>query len=150
MKNILLLIAITGALNSFAQTMEQTMEKRARELHRVIGLNDKEQWKKFVQENYTKALIEKPMRAKVARSDGENSSAESKETKGTLEDKVQMFERLHDDFGGSKIVSIKSDGENLQMELSSGDLSGVFKFKFEKNKPYLIDGIGIDVEGGGR
>lgn len=150
MKKLLLPIAILICLNGLAQTMEQVMEKRAREFHRVLMLSDKEQWKKFIQENYTKAFIEKRMRAKVARQDGESSSSESKDSNGTIEDKLKMFERLHDDFGGSKITSIKPNGENLQMELSSGDLSGVFKFKFEKNKPYLIDGIGIDVEGGGR
>ena len=150
MKKLLLPVAILICLNGLAQTMEQTMEKRVREFHRVLMLSDKEQWKKFIQENYTKAFIEKRMRAKVARQDGESSSSENKDSNGTIEDKLKMFERLHDDFGGSKITSIKPSGENLQMELSSGDLSGVFKFKFEKSKPYLIDGIGIDVEGGGR
>jgi hypothetical protein len=61
-----------------------------------------------------------------------------------------MFERLHGDFGGSKIVSIKAAGENLEMVLDGGNLSGTFKFKFDKNKPYLITGLGVNAEGGGR
>lgn len=150
MKQLLFPFVILISVSSSAQTMEQTMEKRAREFHRVLGLNDKELWKKFIQENYTKALIEKPMRSKVARQDGESSTSESKEANGTLEDKVKMFERLHNDFGGSKIISVKPIGENLEMEVSNGDMSGVFKFKFEKNKPHLIDGLGIQAEGGGR
>ncbi len=138
------------SINGLTQTLEQTMEKRAREFHRVIGLTDREQWKKFIQDNYTKALIEKPMKAKTVKEGEEGNSSESKEIKGTIEDKVKMFERLHNDFGASKIVSVKPSSEGLEMELSNGDLSGTFKFKFDKNKPYLIDGLGVQVEGGGR
>src|SRR5882762_4708636 len=136
------------SINGLTQTLEQTMEKRAREFHRVIGLTDREQWKKFIQDNYTKALIEKPMKAKTVKEGEEGNSSESKEIKGTVEDKVKMFERLHNDFGASKIVSVKPSSEGLEMELSNGDLSGTFKFKFDKNKPYLIDGLGVQVEGG--
>ena len=148
-KTFLSLVVTLLCMNGVAQTMDQTMEKRAREFHRVIGLNDKKQWEKFILENYTKALIEKPMKAKTVTEGQEGNSSDSKEIKGTVEDKVNMFQRLHNDFGGSKIISIKPNGENLEMELSAGDLSGVFKFKFDKNKPFLIDGIGVQVEGGG-
>ncbi len=151
MKKVYLFGAIIlVSVNGFTQTLEQTMEKRAREFHRVIGLTDKEQWKKFIQDNYTKTLIEKPMKAKTVKEGEAGNASESKEIKGTIEDKVKMFERLHNDFGGSKIVSVKPSGEGLEMELSSGDLSGTFKFKFDKNKPYLIDGVGVQIEGGGR
>ncbi len=150
MKKIhLLLIILLCYVNGFTQTLEQTMSKRAHEFHRVIGLTDKEQWKKFIQENYTKALIEKPMKARTVKQGEEGNSSEDKEIKGTIEDKANMFQRLHNDFGGSKIISIKPNGENLEMELSAGDLTGVFKFKFDQNKPYLIDGIGVQIEGGG-
>ncbi len=147
-KVFLLFVSALASICSLAQTMDQTMEKRAREFHRVIGLDNKADWKKFIEENYTKALIEKPMKARTVTEGEEGNSSESKEIKGTIEDKVNMFQRLHDDFGGSKIISTKTNGENLEMTLSIGDLSGVFKFKFDKGKPYLIDGIGIQVEGG--
>src|SRR6267154_1954807 len=150
MKKIhLLLVFLLCYVSGSAQTLEQTMEKRAREFHRVIGLTDKEQWKRFIQENYTKALIEKPMKTKTVKQGEEGNSSDDKEIKGTIEDKANMFQRLHNDFGGSKIISIKPNGENLEMELSAGDLTGVFKFKFDQSKPYLIDGIGVQVEGGG-
>ena len=149
-KAYLLVVMLLCCMNGFTQTLEQTMEKRAREFHRVISLTDKEQWKKFIQENYTKALIEKPMKARTVKQGEEENSSESKDIKGTIEDKVNMFQRLHNDFGGSKIISIKPSGENLEMELSAADLTGVFKFKFDKNKPNLIDGLGVQVEGGGR
>ncbi len=62
-----------------------------------------------------------------------------------LEAKAKMFARLHEDFGGSPIMSIKSKDENLEMVLNNGEgLIGTFKFRFEKTKPYLIDGIGIE------
>ncbi|MBI1767338.1 MAG: hypothetical protein HYR67_03060 [Bacteroidetes bacterium] len=150
MKKVFLLCSILIGTNGFAQTMEQTMEKRAREFHRVIGLDDKGLWKKFIEENYTKALIEKPMRAKTVKQGEEGQSSESKEIKGTIEDKLKIFQQLHDDFNGAKIVSIKPNGENLEMELSKGDFAGTFKFKFDKNKPYFIDGISIQAEGGER
>jgi hypothetical protein len=150
MKTTLLLWTALTVTHSLAQTMEQSMEKRAREFHRVIGLTDKEQWKKFIQENYTKSLIEKPMRAKTMRQDDQSASSETKDIKGTLEDKIAMLERIHNDFGGSKIASIKPNGENLEMKLDNGDMSGVFNFKFEKEKPYLISGLGISVEAGRR
>jgi hypothetical protein len=149
-KSFLLLVCALVYLNVLGQTLEQAKEARAREFHLVIGLTDKAEWKKFILDNYTKALIEKPMQARTVRQGQEGNSSDSKEIKGTIEDKVNMFQRLHDDFGGSKIVSIKPNGENLEMEVSNADLSGVFKFKFDKNKPYLIDGIGVQVEGGGR
>lgn len=150
MKKLILLIATLIGFQSFSQTMEKEMEKKAREFHRVIGQTSKDQWKKFIQENYAKSLIEKPMRAKVSQRDGENTTSETTDTKGTLEDKVQMLERLHGDFGDSKIVSIKTSGENLEMVLDGGNLSGSFKLKFDKTKPYLITGLGVNVEGGRR
>jgi len=107
MKKLYFVIAILASVNGFAQTIEKVMEQRAREFHRVMGLSDKEQWKKFIQENYSKAMIERQMKAKTTRNGDGNTSSDSKEIKGTIDDKLAMFQRLHDDFGGSKIVSIK-------------------------------------------
>lgn len=150
MKKVILLLAIVTSFQSYSQNLEKEMEKKAREFHRVIGLSDKDQWKKFIQENYAKSLIDKPMKQKVSRQGDEVNLSETTDTKGTLEDKVQMFERLHDDFGDSKIVSIKTAGENLDMVLDGGNLLGTFKFKFDTNRPYLITGLGINAEGGER
>ncbi|GHN01774.1 hypothetical protein WSM22_32630 [Cytophagales bacterium WSM2-2] len=151
MKKLIVLIVLNAlffAANS--QTMDQITEKRAREMHRVLSLNDKEQWKKFIQENYSKTLIEKPMRSKKTTSDAEGSATETKEIKGTLEEKVNIFQRLHDDFAGSKIASVKPMGENLEMILNIGELTGTFKLKFNKEKPHLIEGLGIEVDSGGK
>src|SRR5688572_26185313 len=98
----LLIIVITGiSTSALAQEMQKVMENRAREMHRVIGLSEKEQWKKFIQENYTQALIDKPMRV-VTSENGATASSQSK-TPDNLEAKASMFQRIHDDFGKSKI-----------------------------------------------
>jgi len=132
------------------ETREQVMERRAREMHRVIGLSDKEQWKKFITENYTQALIDKPMRSQVSKSDDLGTAAEKKGIPSSLEGKINMFQRLHNDFGDSKISSIKPSGDKLEMVLNNGDMSGTFNLKFTATKPYLIDGVGIQVEAGNR
>ena len=50
------------AFNLVAQeSMEQIMEKRARELFRVLSLPDREAYKKFMKENFTKEFLERPM-----------------------------------------------------------------------------------------
>lgn len=146
MKFILTILALVIVSSSLAQEIT-VMEKRARELHRVIGLDDKQQWIKFIKENYTQALIDKQQSMKVQSNENGTVSASKEEIKESdkLEAKAKMFARLHEDFGGSKIVSIKPDGNKLEMVLNNGDgLIGTFKLLFDKNKPYLIDGIGIE------
>ncbi len=141
-----LLVFLVLNQTAFAQE-SSTMEKRAREMHRVIGLDDKQQWIKFIKENYTQALIDKQQTMKVQSNENGNVSTSKNEMKeeDKLEAKAKMFARLHEDFGGSKIVSIKSKEENLEMVLNNGEgLIGTFKLRFEKTEPYLIDGIGIE------
>ena len=138
----------TICITTYSQeSMEKVMEKRAREMHRVISVTDREQWKKFIKENYTQALIDKPMRASVKGGPDATPASSDVKASDNLEAKVKMFERLHNDFGASKIASIKSEGETLKMSLeNSVGMSGTFQLKFDKNKPYLIDGVGIQAE----
>jgi hypothetical protein len=123
------------------------MEKRARELHRILGVDDKEQWKKFMKENYTKAFLERPVKSKIETRDKESDQPTATTTTAdNLEQKAQMFQRLHNDFSKSKIISLKPEGEKVDMILeNTSGLRGNFEIKFEKDKPYLIDGIGIQV-----
>jgi hypothetical protein len=151
MKRLILSAIVFGlSLPLAAQEIKQVMENRAREMHRVIGLKDKEQWKKFIKENYTQALIDRPMRAVTQTSDnGSTSISGSTQPKSTdnLEAKATMFQRLHDDFGKSKIISITQGDYKVEMVVKNEDgLGGTFILKFDKNKPYLIDGLGIEVE----
>jgi len=98
------------------------MEKRAREMHRVIGLDDKQQWINFIKENYTQALIDRQQTMKVQSNENGTVSTSKEEMKeeDKLEAKTKMFARLHEDFGGSKIISIQSKNENLEMVLNNG------------------------------
>ena len=140
-----LLISTLSITTHAQESMEKVMENRAREMYRVIDQTDKEQWRKFIKENYTQALINKPMRATIKEM-GSGASAEVK-NEDHLESKVNMFDRLHNDFGGSKITSIKQHENILNMTLDTGSgLMGNFELRFDKNKPYLIDGLGIRAE----
>ena len=154
MKRLMLFVMILGFVLPAAAQETSLMESRARELHRVIGLSDKEQWKKFIKENYTQALIDKPMRAVTQTSDnGSTSTSSSSDSKTTdpLEAKAGMFQRLHEDFGKSKIVSITSGEGKVEMVVNSEDgLTGTFKLTFDKAKPFLISALGIEVEDVGR
>lgn len=145
MKKLVLLALLISSSIVHAQDAK-VMEDRAREMVRVIGLSDKEAWKKFIQENYTKTLIEKPMQAKRTTSGGAADSNTASKEVGTVEGKAGMYQMLHNDFGNGKINSLKVEGENLTMSVASGSgMAGTFKLKFSKEKPYLIDGLGIEV-----
>jgi hypothetical protein len=53
---------------------------------------------------------------------------------------------LHNDFGQSKIVSLKPKDQDLEMILQNAEgLTGTFTLKFAAESPYLIDQIGIEV-----
>lgn len=144
MKSTILLFSLllAGSAACAQDSMEKVMESRAREMFRVIGLDDKESWKKFITENYTRALIEKPMQAK--RDTGGGSPSATTE-KGTVEGKAKMYEMLHNDFASGKITALTVKGETAKMSVSSSNLAGTFTLKFSKEKPWLIDSIGIEV-----
>jgi hypothetical protein len=123
----------------------KTMETRARDMHKAIVSNDKAQWKKFIRENYTQALINKPMRAQKATNEDGVTSNSSENVGTNVDAKAEMFAQLHDDFGSSEIVSIKVEDEKTTMVLRKGQLTGIFTLRFENKSPWLIDGIGIEV-----
>lgn len=128
-------------------TPESIMEKRAHEMHRVILSSDSEQWKKFIRENYTQALIDKPTRFSVQTSDNGDTNTSSSELKAAdkIEAKAKVFSQLHEDFGDSKISSLKTADNKSVMILKSGyGLTGTFSITFEKTKPYLIDALSIE------
>jgi hypothetical protein len=149
MKKYLLIVFGLMGWNAFAQdSQEKIMEGRARELHRVLGLANTEDYKKFMRENYTKALLDKPVKMKkqVSDSDGNNESSSSS-AMDNLDAKAQMYVQLHQDFGGSKIISINRIENKIEMKLrNDGGLTGIFSFTFENAKPYQIETIGIQAE----
>jgi hypothetical protein len=152
MKRLILFAAIVALTLPVAaqETADATMEKRAREMHRVIGVDDKEQWKTFMRENYTQALIDKPMKIVVDTSDGSSGSSGA-QTIDKLDAKAAMYQRLHEDFGKSKLTSIKTTDGKVEMVVQNDDgVRATFILTFTKAKPYLIDGIGIEVQDEGQ
>ncbi len=139
---LLISLLFAGSTAQAQDSMEKVMESRAREMFRVIGLDDKEAWKKFITENYTTALIEKPMQAKR---DTGGGSPTATTQKGTVEGKAQMYQMLHNDFAGGKISALTVIGEMVKMSVSTSSMAGTFTLKFTKEKPWLIDSIGIQV-----
>ena len=153
MKNLFLLICFVASIAASAQDAKQaTMEKRAREMHRVLGLNDKAQWKKFMTDNYTKAYLEKPVTTNVKTTDDESASSNTQtSTANTLEEKLKIFARLHEEFGKSKIVSFKPVNGKIEMVVENASAAkGNFTFTFENKNPYLIDGVRVELNQHGR
>jgi hypothetical protein len=147
MKNPFLLICFFAFAAAVGQDNRQaTIEKRATELHRVMGLNEKEQWKKFVKENYSKSLLERPVKSTIKTSEEGSTTSTSAATADMLEEKLKMFERLHRDFGSSKVVSLKTVNDKIEMILeNTSGLKGNFNIDFEKHAPFLIDGIKVEI-----
>src|SRR5688572_22999376 len=146
-KNLLLLICVFAFVGAFTQDKKQTiMENRARELHRVIGVNDKELWKKFMRENYSKAMLEKPVKSNIEKDEKESTTSATTESPDQLEEKAKVFERLHGNFGSSKIVSIKNVKERIEMILENeSGRRGDFTLTFEDQSPFLINRIAVEI-----
>jgi hypothetical protein len=140
---------ISMTITTFGQT-DQTkqMEKEAREMFRIIGINDKEVWMKFMKEHFTKNLQEKPFRKQVATSnDKDVVISKSDDTQQPqLEAKLGLFEQLHQDFGKGKITSIKTAGNESEVNLENQGMKAILKLKFTEKAPYLIDGLNINVK----
>lgn len=142
------ILSLLIAVSSFTLAQDgltKTMEKRVREMHRVIGLDSKAEWKKYILENYSQALIDKPIRA--IRDNGEGSAQNSSPVKSgdAVEAKTNMFQMLHQDFGNSSILSIKTEAEKAIMVLQNEQgMLGTFTLTFDPQAPYLISGIGVE------
>jgi hypothetical protein len=137
------LIALAPCLLLAQESAEKVMEKRVREFHHVIGLNDKEAWKAFIKENYTQALIDKP--TKASRSGDGGNEVINPASAGNLENKAAIFRMLHDDFGGSEITALTQKGNQAVLSLLAvSGLVGTFRFTFEKAGPYKIDALAAE------
>jgi len=139
------LFALPGI--SQAQEKSKVMESRARDMVRIIGLDDREAWKNFIRDNFTKEMINKGMRAKTTAADDETTATKSTSTEsGNIEGKADMFERLHGDFGAGKVTAFNIEGDVAKMKVLGKQFEGTFILKFKKDSPWLIDGIGIEVD----
>jgi hypothetical protein len=90
-------------------------------------------------------LIDKPVKVDIRRGDDPSVRMETK-APSALESKVVMYARLHQDFGGSKIISMTPDDHQLTLVLQNDNgPNGKFTFTFEKSGQYLIDGLNVQV-----
>ncbi len=146
MKKLLTFLLLLATFAAFAQdSMEKIIEGRAREMYRVINLNEPAAWKKFIETNYTKALIDKPMRQQVEGGAAGGPAEGTTTHEGNIEGKAKMYEVLHNDFAGGKISSLKTTGSTVKMVVTSDGMAGTFTLNFSKEAPYLIEGLGIEV-----
>ncbi len=147
MKKIALAICLTfsSSMALCQDSIEKIMESRAREMYRVISLDEPESWKKFIKENYTKSLIDKPMRSQIEGGSSAASNSTSQTHEGNIEGKAAMYRMLHNDLGGGKISTLKITGEKVDMVVNSSGTVGTISLKFSKEKPYLIDGLGVEL-----
>ena len=150
MKKLFTLIALLISVATFGQTDKGAMlEQRARDFHKAISVNDKSVWRKYMLANFTQALIDRPMRAKVVTNENDNTSSSSttSSTDKQIEAKLAMFEQLHQDFGKAKITEVKTQGDKVEMTVrTEGGMTGVFRLDAEPKSPWLIDRMGIEVE----
>jgi hypothetical protein len=127
-----------------AQDKKTIIENRCKELVRVLNLGEKDQWRKFIKENYTEAWINKKMRLQVQGGPDGGAPANNSNETTELESKVGLFQRFHDDLGKGNISNIKIEGDNADVQVKGEtglDLS--FALKFTPAAPHLIDGLGV-------
>lgn len=150
MKRLTTVIALFISMATFGQADKvKTLEQRARDFHQAIAVNDKTVWRKYMLGNFTQALIERPMRAKVVTTENDNTSSSSttSSTNTQIKAKLAMFEQLHRDFGKGKITNVKTQGDLVEMTIhTETGLTGVFRLDAEPKSPWLIDRMAIEVE----
>ena len=134
-------IFLLVSFSTMAQDAE-VMEKKARELYRVICLNDKEQWMKFVRDHYTPALIAKPINGKVMNNGSETNLSDVTKGGSDIEAKANLLARLHHDFGNGKLISVMPESNKVKMMVNNDQgLTATFDLTFDKNN--MIDRFGV-------
>ena len=148
MKTLISLSFLVIGFTAFSQSGNaKILEQRAKDFHNAISKNNKDVWRNFMNENFTTALIERPMRAQVATSENDGASTNTTSSETKIEAKLSMFQQLHDDFGKSKLTSLKISGNTVEMLLDADTgMKGVFILEGEANAPWKIDKMSIKVE----
>lgn len=153
MKKVVVTLTLFSLFVAFvaqAQDKKTIIENRCKELVRVLNLGEKDQWRKFIKENYTETLINKKMRLQVQGGPDGAAPATAGNDATELEAKVELFQRFHDDLGKGTITNTKIVGDNADVQVKGEtglDLS--FALKFTPAVPHLIDGLGVQAMMGG-
>ena len=140
----ILLVAIFASASG-QQSNVKILEQRAKDFHNAISKNDKEVWRAFMKSNFTQTLIDRPMRAQISTSENDGTSS-STNSETRVDEKLGMFQQLHDDFGTATINSITVTGNTVKMVVTAGRMKGIFSLDAESKSPWLIDKMGIEVE----
>ncbi|MBL7834143.1 MAG: hypothetical protein JNK18_09315 [Cyclobacteriaceae bacterium] len=152
MKKVVIIVAfsIFVIFTVQAQDKKTVIENRCKEIIRVICLNEKDQWRKFIKENCTETWINKKMRAQIQGGPDGSAQTATNDELANLEAKVQLFQRLHDDMGKGTISNLKVDGDNAEVQVKGETgLDLTLGLKFIPNAPYLIDGLSVQAMMGG-
>lgn len=153
MKKAVVNIAIFSLLTVFAaqaQDKKTIIENRCKELVRVLNLSEKDQWRKFIKENYTEAWINKKMRLQVQGGPDGGAQTNTTDDSVNLEAKVGLFQRFHDDLGKGTITDLKIDGDNADVQVKGETgLNLTLALKFLPDAPHLIDGLSVQAMMGG-
>jgi hypothetical protein len=144
MKHILIITILFVSFTTLAQDhATHKMESRAKELIAVLSKSDKEAYRKYIKANYTEALINKKMKMSVQ---GGDAIAPKNDDSDPVQDKVNMYTRFHEDLGEAKITSMKQTGEKLTVEAEGSTGANLsFVLTFQKEEPYLIDGLSVQM-----
>jgi hypothetical protein len=153
MKKVVVTLALFSLFVVFAaqaQDKKAIIENRCKELVRVLNQSEKDQWRKFIKENYTEAWINKKMRLQVQGGPDGSAPANTSNEATELESKVGLFQRFHDDLGKGTITNIKIDGDNADVQVKGeSGLDLAIALKFIADAPHLIDGLGVQAMMGG-
>jgi hypothetical protein len=68
----------------------------------------------------------------------------------SLEERAQMFKRLRGDFGTMKVTKVlKASATEVQLLIPNKEgIEATFTFSFSADKPFLISGIGVEIDRG--
>jgi hypothetical protein len=147
-RHLIPILLSIGSFCALSQSMKEVMEKRSKEMIRAIGSDSKEDWKKFIKENFAQSLIDKQMRATVDTGDGKTAAPSTTAPADKIEAKAKMFGQLHQDFGKAKITSLKPADEKMDVTIEGEEgMAGTISLIFDKVSPYMITGLGIQVGG---
>lgn len=110
---------------SNAQKKEEVIEKRLRELHVVLSIDDPAKWESYIKENYTPSYIER---------------------RG-LDNIKGVYKKVADNWSQSKVISFGEVGEQYELIIRRNDDAQKLQYLMtpEKDKPWRIDALAFEV-----
>lgn len=141
----LLVMVISFASKAQLEKME-IMDKKCKELVRVIAADSKHQWKKYIQENCAESLIARYVKITPDGFSHTTSPETSNSKTNTLEAKIDMFRQLHDEIGEGKIKHLRIAQGIGEILLKGKNRTYKVEVNFANKDPYLIIGLSVKPE----